>query len=420
MTENAPKKRFFYGWVVVAALCLVQAIVVVLVQNYASFFQVPISETLGVTYATYSIESVFGSIAGMLFSALLSKKMGQGNMRMWMTVCALVSAAACLGHSFINAIWQLYALRFVLNFAMAGLTFLPINTLMARWFDDKKAFATSIVYAAAGVGGMIFSPILSNMIATVGWRESYMFIAGMVLAIGIVVFLLVRSDPSDVDQTILRKENDAEAAEGAAATPYAVKGLTRAEALKTLPYWMLIIGVFCGGLLASSIAAQLPTYAIEQGVNYAIVMVFYSAATILCKFVLGVVFDKLGIAVGTWTIAIAVAGCCICLLLVPLFGLVPACVAAVLLGFNSTASFVAPLTNGKLFGYRFFAENYGYINVAFMLGCMFGSPLAAGIRTATGSYELAWIVLAVVSAILLICTLTALSKGKNLPQRWHE
>lgn len=419
MTENAPKKRFFYGWVVVAALCLVQGIVVVLTQNYASFFQVPICETLGVSYAEFSIGSIFGSIAGMLFSACMSKRMGQGNMRTWMTVCAIVAAASMLAQSFLTAIWQYCATQFVLNFAMAGLTFLPINTLLARWFDDKKAFATSIVYAAAGVGGMIFSPILSNMIATVGWRESYLFIAAMTLAVGVVVFLLVRSDPSDVGQTILTKKGTSpdETATGA---PPAVIGLKRTEAMKTFSYWSLIVAVFCGGLLASSIVAQLPTYAIEEGINYAVVMIFYSAATILCKFVLGVVFDKLGIKVGTWTIAIAVAGCCICLLLVPYFGLVAACAAAVLLGFNSTASFVAPLANGKLFGYRFFAENYGFINVAFMLGCMFGSPLAAGIRTATGSYELAWIVLAVISAALLICTLLALSRGKNLPQKWHE
>lgn len=408
----------FYGWVVVAALCAVQATVVVLVQNYASFFQVPTSEELGITYAAYSIASVFGSVGGMVFSAVLSKKMGAGNMRAWMTACLVVTAVGVFGQSLITAIWQFYILQFVVNFAMAGVTFLAVNTLLARWFEHRKAFATSLVFAAAGVGGVVLSPVLSNMIASVGWRQSYVFIAGVTAVAAVVVFLLIRNDPGKVGQSILRKEGADE--EGASAPAYVPTGLTRKESIKTASYWMLIAAVFCGGILASSITSQLPTYVIELGLDYAVVMMFYSGATIVCKLVLGTVFDRFGIPVGSWLIAGAVIGCCACLLMVPAFGMVPACVAAVLLGFNSVASFIAPLANGKLFGPRFFAENYGYVNVAFMLGCMLGGPLAATIRTATGSYEIAWIVLAVLSAGMLVGTLLSLSRGKDLPARWHE
>lgn len=412
------KRGFFYGWVVVLALCLIQAIVIVLTQNYASFFQVPICAELGVTYGTYALESIFGSLAGMLFSALLSKSFGRGNIRIWMTVCTFVVALSCLGHTLINAIWQLYALRFALNFAMAGLTFLAVNTLMARWFDDKKALATAIVFGSCGVGGMIFSPILSNMIAMVGWRESYVFIAVAVAVVGIFVFLLIRGNPEDVGQTILVKKDDV--AEGEQASDFVVEGVTRKEALRTFSYWALLVAMFCGGLLSSGIIAQLPAYAVDMNIDYAIVMVFYSFATIFCNLIMGVIFDKAGVVKGSWFVSISLVLACVCLLMVPLFGIVPACIGAVLMGFNGSVSFMAPLTNGQVFGGKFFAENYGYINVAFMLGCMCGSPLSANIRTYTGTYELAWIVMGIAAVVMLAGTSLSLSRGKGIPQKWHE
>lgn len=418
MEDTSRKGRFFYGWVIVLTLCLIQAIVVVLTQNYASFFQVPICETLGVSYAEFSVGAIFGSVAGMIFSACMSKRMDQGNLRIWMTVCAFVAAASMFAQSFLTAIWQYYVTQFVLNFAMAGLTFLAVNTLIARWFDDKKALATAIVFGSCGVGGMIFSPVLSNMIATVGWRESYVFIAVAVAIVGVFVFLLMRGRPEDVGQTILVKRGDAD--ENAEAAEYVVEGITRKEAMRTFSYWALLVAMFCGGMLASGIVAQLPAYAIDMQIDYAIVMVFYSLAMIFCNLIMGVVFDKVGVAKGSWFVSICLVLACVCLLLVPLFGIVPACVGAVLLGFNGAISFMAPLTNAQVFGGRFFAENFGYINVAFMMGCMCGSPLAASIRTFVGSYELAWIVMGVAAVVMLVGTLLSLSRGKAIPQQWHE
>lgn len=418
MQKTEGKGRFFYGWIVVVTLCLIQAVVVVLTQNYASFFQVPICETLGVSYAEFSIGAIFGSIAGMLFSACMSKRMGQGNLRIWMTTCAFVAAASMLAQSFLTAIWQYYATQFVLNFAMAGLTFLAVNTLIARWFDDKKALATAIVFGSCGVGGMVFSPILSNMIATVGWRESYVFIAVAVAIVGVVVFFLMRGKPEDVGQTILVKKGDLE--ESAQAAEFAVEGVTRKEAIRTFSYWALLIAMFCGGLLSSGIIAQLPAYAVDVHIDYAIVMIFYSFATIFCNLIMGVLFDKVGVVKGSWFVCICLVAACVCLLMVPFLGIVPACIGAMLMGFNGCISFMAPLTNSQVFGGRFFAENFGFINVAFMMGCMCGSPLCASIRTFVGSYELAWIIMGIAAVVMLIGTLLSLSRGKNIPQKWHE
>ncbi|MEI3377853.1 MAG: MFS transporter [Coriobacteriales bacterium] len=110
------------------------------------------------TYAELAIGSMFGSFGGILFSLFMAGRLGRGNTRVWMSACMAIAAICEFLLSFMTAIWQYWVLQFLLTFAFTGCMFLPINTLLARWFVDKKGLATGIVYAGAGIGGMILSP----------------------------------------------------------------------------------------------------------------------------------------------------------------------------------------------------------------------------------------------------------------------
>lgn len=417
------QKKFFYGWVIVGILFLVNMIPIVLISNYASFFQMPVCETLGVTYAEFALGSMAGSIGGILFSLFMAGKLGRGNMRVWMSACMLIAAACEFALSFMTAIWQYWVIQFVLMFAFTGCMFPPINTLLARWFVDKKGLATGIVYAGAGIGGMILSPVLKTCIEMTGWRMTYVYIAVVTIVCAVLVFLLIRNKPEDVGQTPLVKKEPAAAEGEAAATADGASvtmGLTRAEAIKTPSMWFLLLCIFCGGIMAAAVTSQLPTFVSENGGDYALVMMVYSFATIFAKFALGPVFDAKGVMFGSTTIVVLTALSLVGLLLFPEFGFVFACIGALLLAFNCVSSFVGPLANGKLFGYIAFADCYGLINIAFLLGCMVGPTLTATIRTVSGSYTLAWIVLIIVTLLIEVGIVFALKLGKNLPEKWHS
>lgn len=417
------QKRFFYGWVIVGILCFVNMVPIVLISNYASFFQMPVCETLGVTYAEFAIGSMSGSIGGILFSLFMAGKLGKGNMRIWMSVCMLVAALCEFLLSFMSAIWQYWVLQFILMFAFTGCMFLPINTLLARWFVDKKGLATGIVYAGAGIGGMILSPVLKTCIEVAGWRMSYVYIAAATVACAVLVFLLVRNTPDDLGQKPLMSEATQRAAEEGgekAQQANVTKGLTRAEALRTPSLWFLLLCIFCGGIMAAAVTSQLPTFVSENGGDYALVMVFYSFATIFAKFALGPIFDAKGIMFGSTTIVVLTALSLLGFILFPEFGIVFACIGAVLLAFNCVSSFIGPLANGRLFGYLAFADCYGLINIAFLLGCMVGPTIVATIRTVCGSYMPAWFVLIAITLLIEVGIALAMKFGKNLPQKWHS
>ncbi len=417
------QKKLFYGWVIVGILCFVNMVPIVLIANYASFFQMPVCETLSVTYAEFAIGSMFGSFGGILFSLFMAGRLGRGNTRVWMSACMAIAAICEFLLSFMTAIWQYWVLQFLLTFAFTGCMFLPINTLLARWFVDKKGLATGIVYAGAGIGGMILSPVLKTSIEMVGWRMSYVYIAAITVACAVLVFLLVRNRPEDVGQKPLMSEATKHAVDegGEAAQKATVtKGLTRAEALKTPSLWFLLLCIFCGGIMAAAVTSQLPTFVSENGGDYALVMVLYSFAMIFAKFALGPIFDAKGIMFGSTTIVVLTALSLIGFLLFPEFGIVFACIGAVLLAFNCVSSFIGPLANGRLFGYLAFADCYGLINIAFLLGCMVGPTIVATIRTISGSYTLAWLVLLVITMLIEVGIAFAMKLGKNLPEKWHS
>lgn len=417
------KNRFFYGWVIVAILCFVNMVPIVLISNYTSFFQMPVCAELDVTYAEFALGSFCGSLGGILFSLFMAGRLGKGNIRIWMTVCMLISALCEFALSFMTAIWQYWVLQFVLTFAFTGCMFLPINTLLARWFVDRKGLATGIVYAGAGIGGMLFSPVLSTCIADFGWRMSYVYISIVAVITAVLVFLLVRNKPEDVGQVPLMKptSDESEKSENASAAEASVaKGMTRSEALKTPSMWFLALCIFCGGIMAAAVTTQLPTFVSENGGDYAIVMMFYSFATIIAKFVLGPIFDAKGILFGSSTIVVLTLLSLIGFLLYPELGFVFACAGAFFLAFNCVSSFIGPLANGKLFGYIAFADNFGILNMAFLLGCMVGPTITATIRTVSGSYMPAWFAMIVVTLLIEVGIVFALRFGKNLSAQWHS
>ena len=88
---------FFYGWVIVGALFLINMVPMVLVSNYASFFQVPICEELGVSYAGFML----GTMTGPTFAATIRTVTGSYEMA-W---AALLAVAVLLGVCAIAAIF---------------------------------------------------------------------------------------------------------------------------------------------------------------------------------------------------------------------------------------------------------------------------------------------------------------------------
>lgn len=407
--------RFFYGWVVVIALFLVTMLPMVFISNFYSYYQVPICTEFGSGYVEFNISNIASTVAGMVFSLFAAGFVTKGNTRLWMFAGGAVAALAMLAQSYITSLWQLYITFFVANFALSAMTYVPINYIISRWFVDKKALVTSIVFTGSGLGGVLFSGLASGIIEDMGWRAGFRVTAAIVFATALLVLLFVRKSPEDMGLEPYKKAGAAESGAKSAAAASAWAGLTRGQAVRTGAFWLYVLCLVCCGVVAAGVATQIPTYLIENGIDYAPVFAVYSGVGIAAKLIVGPIIDKLGLGRGALITAVLGIGALVFLGLVPSLGAWPGYASMVLLPFGAAiASLAPPLLTGMCFGHRDFGPIYGLGNTAFMAGCMVGPMLTSGLRDALGSYQTAWYACMAAYALIAASTFLALSSAKKL------
>jgi predicted MFS family arabinose efflux permease len=85
--------------------------------------------------------------------------------------------------------------------AVAGIAYglgsmIPVSIVINRWFIEKKALAIGIASCGTGIATLIVPPCVTKLIASLGLKITMYLEAVVILAIAILIFLLLRNDPS--------------------------------------------------------------------------------------------------------------------------------------------------------------------------------------------------------------------------------
>jgi sugar phosphate permease len=115
-------------------------------------------------------------------------------------VILIGSAATVLGYlllSRVQDLWQFLLLMAFLAFFRAWIFYVPFTTLITRWFSRRRATAMGVATSGFGVGGLLFLPLMSGLLSSVGWRTTFVLAAVLVLAINGLFVLFARNDPPE-------------------------------------------------------------------------------------------------------------------------------------------------------------------------------------------------------------------------------
>ena len=110
-------------------------------------------------------------------------------------VILIGSLATVVGYvllSRVQELWQFLALMAFLAFFRAWIFYVPFTTLMTRWFSRRRATAMGIATSGFGLGGLLFLPLMSELLNVVGWRSA--FVVGGLLVL-LINGLFVASGP---------------------------------------------------------------------------------------------------------------------------------------------------------------------------------------------------------------------------------
>lgn len=387
------KSKIFYGWWIVLGSIIITATMVPSAMSMANKFLIPVTTEMGISRSAFSLSNAILQAMGIFLSPLVTKKLATGNLKRMQTISIIIYSLVYTMYGFAQSPIHLYILSFILGVAYLSATITPISIMITNWFDKKRGLAMSIALAGIGIGGFILSPLITNWLASYGWRQTYIIYGIIMLVTALPVSLFIfKKHPSDMGlEPYGAEEKDDKVSKNRTIVDLSI---TTAESFRKPLFKMLVLGMIFNGLINTGALGQFPP-ALEElhgPAAAAAIISLYSLIGILGKLILGWINDKFGIVK-----AIIFGGTLFALSFVMMLSgenIGSLYLMSAFFGFgNAIGSVIPPLITAEIYGPAKYGEVYGYINSANQLGLTFGSLLVAGIFDTTGSYTLAWMLM---------------------------
>ena len=186
----------------------------------------------------------FGAVYSVatLCSAFLLLKTGslidQIDLRKFAVGCLLLLSAASLIMASTTSIWSLFMAILILRQVGQGLMSMTSSTAMMRYIPQAKAKANSLTNMGYSVAEAIMPSMVVILLAWIGWRCSWMAIAGFLAVIAPVCVLLLLKHQPQRHAAYLQGLAQSQAADKDAGAASA-KHWTRAQVLRD-PYFYLL------------------------------------------------------------------------------------------------------------------------------------------------------------------------------------
>jgi MFS transporter, OFA family, oxalate/formate antiporter len=377
--------KIHYGYVIVAACFLIMTISFGAQNTFGVFFK-PMSGEFGWSRAaTSGAFALYLVVSGVL--SIVSGRLGD-RLGAWKIVAggAIVSGIGYILMYDIHSLWQLYFYYGILVAAGTSSMYVPVVSMIARWFTKKRSLMSGIGIAGIGFGIGILPPIFSALMQSFGWRIPLLMLGGTVIVLIILLSLLLRNDTK---ADVSAGGSDSEKASRLTLN----SGLTLRQAAYTPQYWMIFASWILYGVFYQTAVVHLVPYATDMGINAVKAAGILSIVGILGTFgriALGFVGDKVGNR-PTCYFSYAVMGLAFILLaFIPNSGMLYS--FAVIFGclFGIGVLMVPMIT--QYFGFQQLGIISGTIVFANSFGGAIGPPLAGGIFDITHSYQIAFII----------------------------
>jgi MFS family permease len=408
-SENqAPKPRFFYGYVIVIASFIILVLGWGIYYSYGVFFSPLMDEfhwTRAVTSGAFSIAVFVSGFVG-IFAGRLSDRLGP---QIVITICAVSLSLGYVLMFLVQSTWQFYLLYGVLIASGVGGFWAPPVSTVARWFVDRRGLMTGIVSGGISFGTLVVPPVVSRIISLYGWRRSYLIIGVVTLVAVAVAAQFIKKSPEHVG---LLPQGKAEIKPGNLPRS---KEFSLKEALHTRQFWLVFLIYFCFGIALLTIIVHMVPHATGIGIsdmNAAIILSVIGGLSLIGRIAMGGIADRLRVKASAIICLALLTGSLIWLQFSD--GLWKLYFFAVLFGFGyGGLSCLQSLIAADLFGLTILGVMTAIFSFSYCVGGAVGPVLAGYIFDVSGSYQWAFLLClaAVVVALLISLSLKPPKRG---------
>jgi len=357
---------------------------------------------------SYALFYIVSSTLGIL-TGRLNDKYGP---RLMLTISIIVISLGCALMATVNTLWQLYVVYGVIIAVGAAFAWVPVIATVCHWFVKKRGMALGVTKAIIGIGTFIMPPLSQFLIIKLGWRISYLILAGLIFVISLPASRFTSLDPSEkglypdnMKGTVENTGNDKSISN--------IRGFTIKQALRTKQFWLLLsLGAIFA--LPFGIWVHLKAYMIGFGISEmtaATVIGLNGAAYVVGVLVINNLSDRIG-RKKPLIISLLFMG-------LMMLWLVRArepwefYVFTIIIGFFWGGFGLFSVMIADWFGLKFLGSIYGMLDASWGIGAGISPLLAGYIFDTTGSYQPSIIMGAVV--IFITAGLALLLKPPDEP-----
>jgi MFS family permease len=390
-SNGSPAGRVFYGWYVAYAIGLVMSTTAGL-----AFYNLPVLLDAFVTERSFpislaSVATATFFIAAGLAGVLAGYLVDRFDARYVIVANATIASLALLSVGVLRETWQLFAFYIVFGLAYGGCGLVPTTTIVARWFESRRALALSVASTGLSVGGVVFTPFAALMILKLGLAGAAPWIA-LAFFLGVVpaTIWIVRARPQAMG---LEPERILQA-DGSAPQP-AAASIPFFDALKSRFFiavsaaFMFSLGSQVGGI--AHIYRFANTRADVHTATMAVALLAISS--LVGRLIVGWLLVKISSRTMTFTIIVIqtvtlalfafTTGSTLILAMSVMFGLT-----------SGSLLMMQPLLLAEAFGVRDYGRIYSSSQLAGVFGYGLGPALAGFLYEGSGGYTLPYLALA--------------------------
>jgi sugar phosphate permease len=399
--EGSPGNKIFYGWWIVAA-CFILLFCFGGAGFYSfSIFIKPFEEYFGWSRSQIALGmSIFFLVNGAAQPMLgrLCQTMGPKKV---ILIGTMLSGVSFILVSFTKSLWYFYLIYAILSFTLSAITFVPVSSLLAVWFERRRGTAIGLSYVGISAGGLVLSPIIGIIIARFGWQYTFIMLGLLVWVMALPTALFVIKDnPAamgllpDGDPPMKPLAHDEPLNTDKIHKQIVAGGWPLGQALKSRQFWWIIVIFFLSSLAMMGVLQHQVPLISEKGIPYTsatIALGITSAVGGLGKFGLGRLTESIPFK---WVLVICLGMQLIgLLLLLNMHTMTMVWIYAMIFGFGMGGVIVLqPLAMGRYFGLTAFGVLLGICQLSHSVGSSLGSFTSGVLYDHFGNYQQALMV----------------------------
>ena len=408
--EIQPQSRFSYGYIVVSASLVIVTIAEGILYSFGVFFA-PLLGEFGWTRAMTSGALSLSTVVHIPILIVVGRLTDRFGPRLVLSACGFFLGLGYLLMSQTNAIWQLYLFYGVIASIGMGFYWVPIISIIPRWFIKKRGLMMAIVTSGVGIGQLVVPPLANWLISIYGWRKSYLIIGSITMGVIMLAAQFLKQHPIQMGQ-LPYNENKVEEKNSVGK----VDGLSIRAAVHTRPFWIASMLLLSWGFCLSIVMVHSVIHAIGLGMSPASaanILAIIGGAGIAGRLAFGRIADAIGmkpiLIISMSLISISF----LCLLTGTEMWVLYLFAAIFGISYGTMEILQSPIM-ANLFGLSSLATLMGLNTAIGAIGFVVGPVLGGYIFDVTGSYHIVFIICAAMAMIcIMLSTLLPLTRDKE-------